>query len=266
MTRSGDHDLDRDQKRAREMIRGLPTPKADATFRDRLKRGFVDGTISTPARPEREASWFPKPVVISIALSAAAVIFLLFLSVANRGPSWELLRPESGAELRVDGEPIDLDRLEAAQDRLRPGATIEVEGSADITLSCAGHILFQLPPGSEIRLPSQPKRWLGRDLQTELTRGRLRIVTGEDFAGARLTVRTPDASVEVLGTTLAVILEDYGTCVCVMHGTVRAATADYTAETIPEGMRKVFYNDGRPPETDSMRPDERMKLEGMRVL
>lgn len=266
MTSGRKDDLDTDQRRARESARGLPMVPSDPGFRERLKRQFIERTIPAPPRAEKEASWFPKPVLISIALSAAAVIFLLFLSVANRGPSWEIVRPDPGARLLVDGEPLDLDRADMVEASLHSGARLAVEGSAAITFSCGEHLLIQLPVGTEITLPADPKRWLGRRLQTSITKGRLRIVTGEPFRGASLRVRTPDAEVEVLGTTLAVILEPYGTCVCVLDGSVRVHTESEPASLVPEGSRKVFYNDGRAPLVDEIRPDEWMKLERLQSL
>jgi ferric-dicitrate binding protein FerR (iron transport regulator) len=89
-----------------------------------------------------------------------------------------------------------------------------------------------------------------------LATGEIRIATGPDFRGARLTIATPEARVEVTGTTLAVIREPAGTCVCVMQGNVRVGAGSGAMERIEAGRRIYVFNDGRPPERAEMRPTE----------
>jgi hypothetical protein len=60
--------------------------------------------------------------------------------------------------------------------------------------------------------------------------------------------------VEVLGTTIAVIEADFGTCVCVYEGTVKFGPLSGQLETVPEGKRKIIYNDDRPPLLEDLLP------------
>jgi hypothetical protein len=258
--------LNPDQERARDAVRRLPTPEAPAGFRLQLKRDFTEGTIRLPRRQTEEIGRFPRPILISVAMTVAAVIALLFVSIGNRGPSWEVRNPEPGGRLVVNGESIVMDETDTIRSLLRPGARLAVEDPIDVTIACDRHLLLQLTPGTEIVLPANPRRWFGRDLRTEIVHGMLFITTGERFRGATLTVATPEATVEVLGTTLAVILESYGTCVCVAQGSVRVGTDEDSIETVPEGKRKVFYKDGSPPSLEEISPSERAMFERLQAL
>jgi hypothetical protein len=181
---------------------------------------------------------------------------LVLLFTANQGPDWQLHEPVPEGSLIVDGSPIPLDRIDEVNDHLQPGARLALTDSVDVTLVSNHHLLIQLAPGTEVTLPERPKRWSGRDLHTEITRGRIRITTRSRFEGAVFNVRTPEATVMISGTTLAVILESYGTCVCVYEGSVQVTGSGDSHEEVPEGTRMDFYNDGRPPALAEIRPKE----------
>jgi ferric-dicitrate binding protein FerR (iron transport regulator) len=89
----------------------------------------------------------------------------------------------------------------------------------------------------------------------------VRIVTGPRFRGAVLRVVTPEADVEVIGTTLAVIRDATATCVCAFEGSVRMGPRTLELETVPPGMRRFLYNDGRPPATVAIDAMGTMKLQ-----
>ena len=65
---------------------------------------------------------------------------------------------------------------------------------------------------------------------------------------------------------LAVILEPYGTCVCVVQGSVRVGADGEAIEIVPEGKRKVFYKDGSPPSIEEISPTERTMFERLQAL
>jgi len=69
----------------------------------------------------------------------------------------------------------------------------------------------------------------------------------------------------VTGTTVAVIRESVGTCVCVMDGEVRMGSHAGSMGPIESGMRRFMFNDGRPVEEAEMRPVERIALAEMRA-
>jgi len=89
----------------------------------------------------------------------------------------------------------------------------------------------------------------------------VRAVTGPAFHGARLAVETPEARVEVTGTTLAIICEPTGTCVCVLDGRVRVGTRGGAGMAdVSAGRRRYVFSDGRPDESAAMRPNEHVAL------
>ena len=65
---------------------------------------------------------------------------------------------------------------------------------------------------------------------------------------------------QVTGTTLAVICEDQGTCVCVFEGTVRVGARGAAPEAVTNGRRRFVFHDGRPPESAEIRVVERAEL------
>src|SRR4029077_6921354 len=90
--------------------------------------------------------------------------------------------------------------------------------------------------------------------------GEIRITTGPRFAGARLAVSSPRAGAEVKGTTLAVIREPGGTCVCVYDGVVRVGEKRGPMVEVGHGHRRYVFNDGRDPEIAEIREAEVSKL------
>jgi ferric-dicitrate binding protein FerR (iron transport regulator) len=98
---------------------------------------------------------------------------------------------------------------------------------------------MQVAPGTDLTLPASAGRWFGRATRASVANGEVRITTGTGFHGARLAVETPEAMVQVTGTTLAVICEPTGTCVCVLEGSVRvAAQAGGAGVPVSEGHRR----------------------------
>jgi hypothetical protein len=159
----------------------------------------------------------------------------------------------------VDGRGIPMNHREELALALRPGARVIVPAGCQIEITNPGNLVVQMTSGTEAEVPRAPSRWFRRTVSGEITTGQWRITTGAGFRGARLMVKTPEAGVEVTGTTLAVIREPHGTCVCVLEGGVRVGRHDGERATIEAGYRRFMFVDGRD-ESDEMRPDERMKL------
>jgi len=255
-----------EQKQARTLLASLPIPSASPQFRERLKREFVAGTVRSPERAAATIPWYRTPGFAPLGIVAAAAILVLAFGLANRGPAWKLYSPVSGGTLIVDGTPVGLDSIESLDPYLKPGSRISIEDPVDVTLICSNQLILQLAPGSEITLPDRPGRWFDRTVRASVLRGRVRVTTGDRFAGARLVVETPEASVEILGTTVSVILESFGTCVCVFEGHVSAAPSGTEPVAVEAGTRRVIFNDGRPPEVIDIRPDEFERLRVLRSL
>lgn len=252
-----------EEERARNMVSELPQPVADADFRVRLKDEFVSGTITETKPKIVRLPWYGRPMTWGLGIAAAAVL-LIALATVNSGPAWEVQGTLPQA-LVINGEETQMND-DAVAAMLKPGTNIGVDDTVMVTMVNPGNLTVQLTPRSAVMLPKAPGRWFGRTVRAEVPRGEVRFTTGEDFAGGMLLVETPEAKVEILGTTVAVIREDFGTCVCVLEGTVRMGRRDGgPMEVIQAGRRRTLFTDEeRPPFEEDILPMERMKLQMLR--
>jgi hypothetical protein len=260
MTPHGPDLLTPGEMRARDTVRGLEQPRADAAFRERLKRDFVSGHIGERCVIELPLTWHQR-LAWRLALAPVAVAALAVAVVlANRGSGWTVLATTGDGVAVVDQTPVPVGHGEELARRLYAGARLTVPAGAEIELASAAGLVVQVTGGTEFTLPASPGRWFGRRVAGAVRHGEIRLTTGAAFHGARLRVDTPEATVEVTGTTLAVICEPVGTCVCVYDGEVRVGARGAAAESVPSGRRQFVYNDGRPPELADIRPMENQQL------
>jgi hypothetical protein len=163
---------------------------------------------------------------------------------------------------RIDGTPVDLSAREELSRRITPGVQLEVPEGAEIDLVAGKTLAVLVTPGTELTVPPTPARWFGRETDLYVRRGILRFTTGRDFPGSMLCVHTPEAMAEVTGTTFTVICDpEIGTCVCVYEGVVRVGLkSGKDMVSVPGGMRRIVYNDERPPVVREIRRDERVHL------
>jgi hypothetical protein len=236
--------------------------RADPAFRERLKHAFVTGSVAgrTPAAARAGAHPRGWGLWWVLAPAAAAALLALF-AVANRGPAWTIAAGRGGGTLWVDGVPVPANDVVELARHVRAGATLRLSPDGEVDLVCAGELALQVTAGSEMTIPEPPGRWLRRTVRATVERGEVRFVTGPRFTGSRLRVETPEALVVVTGTTLAVIRDTTGTCVCVWSGRVEFGPRRGTPEPVAAGKRRVLYADGRPPLTEDLGPGERMKLD-----
>jgi hypothetical protein len=259
-----EEDLTAEERRARQALKTLPRPQADPAFRARLRRDFVSGAFTARARATAvgprwrpRASWVWAPVAAGLLVLAGAWL--------NRGPGWTVASAGSDGFAIVDGRPIPMLHREDLARALRDGGAIRLESTAELELVAPGQLAIEVTAATDATVPPAPGLWFGRAVRGAVRSGELRITTGRGFRGARLAVETPEAEVEVTGTTLAVIRERVGTCVCVMDGRVMMGAQGGAMAPIAPGMRRFMFNDGRPAEEDSMRPMEKVKLGQMRT-
>jgi hypothetical protein len=250
-----------------ERIRGLARPPAEASFREQLRRDFVSGTFgqrpraleAPPRRPARILAW-------AAGLSAAASVAIV-LAVLNQPPRWTALPSGGSGNLVVNGLSIPVRETAELTRRIRPGSRIRLESTEELDLISSGLLAMQLSPGTEMVLPSPPGRWFARGPMGKVAGGLLRVTTGRRFHGARLAITTPDATIHVTGTTLAVIAEPTGTCVCVLEGTAHVAShAPHQGEmtrVIPGSSCEVKRG-GQTPKRGEMRDTERPRLVDLR--
>jgi hypothetical protein len=273
-------------ERVRSVLRAAAPGRPDPAFREQLKRDFVSGAIQVTGTKDRRRSderarrgrdakvrrvirLKRPPTFAWIGASiAAAAALLLVLGALNRGSTWWVTAARGDGIVRVDGQEISLDDRDAMRRMLKPGAEIEVTGNAELDLCCDGVVAVQLAPGTRMTLPPPPGRWVGRNTELYARGGELRVTTGPRFEGARLEIFSPSAAVLVTGTTLAVIIEDAGTCVCVFDGTALVGRARGGRQTdmrpVAGGSLRYVYEDDRSPASAGMRPEERTKLASFR--
>jgi len=256
-----------DEARARVAVRSLPVPEARPEFRARLRAGFVSGAIAPAAGRAQPWSFAarPHPALRWAALPVAAAALLLAVSALNQGPRWELIESRGEGIVVVGGVPVPAQHAADLARRLKGGARVRVPEGGELELAARGTIVMQISAGTDVTLPATPGRWFGRRIEASVEHGEMRITTGRRFPGARLVVSTPEASVEVTGTTLAVICEPSGTCVCVLEGRVAVAgNGEGAPVTVREGRRRYVFNDARSPESAEMRPVEHAMLSALR--
>jgi len=253
-----------EEGRAAEAVRGLSQPRPEATYRDRLKREFVAGTLGLPGRGLRAvdapAPREPRPTWSTLVMPAAAGLVMVSALVLNQGSGWQVVGASGGGAAEVDGVSISLQETAALERAIAAGGRVILPSGGSLRIAAPGLMTVEITPSTEAMLSRPPARWLGRIASAELANGEIRVSTGSRFHGSRLMVRTPEAAVEVTGTTLAVIREPTGTCVCVMEGTVRVGAHGKEMMPVSAGRRRYLFRDGRPPEQAEMRPIERVKL------
>ena len=248
--------LQPEERRASQALRELRDPAADAGFRARLKRDFMSGA---PAR-QPVAPRFPglrRPGFFWVAVPAAAAAVLIGLVMLNPGPQWEVLSARGEGAVVIDGVPVAIHYAADLERRLKPGARLVTPPEGVLEIMLPGLVAMQIAPGTDVVLPAAPGLWFAREANARLRVGEVRVTTGASFPGARLAVETPDAMVEVRGTTLAVICEPTGTCVCVLEGSVTVASKREGAGVpVTAGRRRYVWNDDRAPEVADIRGNE----------
>lgn len=253
-----------EESKVLERIRGLARPRAEPSFREQLKRDFVSGNFGqrpravaiAPRRPARFLAW-------ATGLSAAAAVAIV-LAALNQPPRWTALPSGGAGNLVVNGLSIPVRETAELTRRIRPGSRIRLESTEELDLISSGFLAMQLSPGTEMVLPPPPGRWFARGPRTHVTGGLLRVTTGRRFHGARLAITTPDATIHVTGTTLAVIAEPTGTCVCVLEGTAHVAARRGEMTRVTPGSSCQVARGGQTPTRGEMRDAERPRLVDLR--
>ncbi len=253
-----------DEAAVLEQLHGAPTPVAEATFRERLKGEFVSGAFANrplalalpPIRRRHRTRWI-------VGLAAAASVTIA-AAAFNEAPQWTALPSAGTGTLTVNGVSFPVGNSEELTRRLRPGSRVRLESTQDLDLVSSGLLAMQLSPGTELVLPAPPGRWFSRAGRASVDRGLLRVTTGRRFDGARLAIRTPEATVHVTGTTLAVIAEPGGTCVCVLEGVAHVRPHRGAMTRVHPGSACEVARGEATSQMHEMREAERPKLLDLR--
>jgi len=198
-----------------------------------------------------------------VGFGAVASVSIVAMAL-NQAPRWTALPSSGSGSLIVNGVPVPVRESAALTRRLRPGARVLLRSTQDLDLVSSGLLALQLSPGTEVVLPAPPGRWFGRVGRASVDRGLLRLTTGRHFDGSRLSITTPDATVSVTGTTLAVIAGPAGTCVCVLEGTARIRPHRGAMTAVSPGMRCRVARGERGSHEEEIRVAERPKLLDLR--
>jgi ferric-dicitrate binding protein FerR (iron transport regulator) len=266
-------------ERVARAVRALPPEPPAAPYRTQMRARFVAGAVDAPsavraaqaaaaqARAPRRGFLGLRPIELGLALAGLAIVAALASSVMNAGPKWRVApNALASGNVVVDDEPIPVTDVESLDEVLRPDSHVVWDGDGELMLHSPGGAVISILPGTEVQMPAPPPRWFARRTAGRVERGEIRVMTGPRFHGARFSITTPQAQVEITGTTLAVICEPAVTCVCVYEGAVEVrglAPADAGA-MVPAGQRRTLFADGRATEQAEMRPNERVALDRMR--
>jgi hypothetical protein len=196
---------------------------------------------------------------------AAIVAWLVVLAGLNQAPPWTALPSAGSGNVIVNGVSVPVRDYHRLTSRLGPGARVRLESDQDLDILSSGVLGLQLTPGTEAVLPAAPGRWFGRSVVARVDRGSLRVTTGLRFDGAHLAIITPDATIRLTGTTVAVIAEPGGTCVCVLDGTADVKASRGGVVHVPAGTRcDIARNGNKAPREGEIRGAERPKLQDLR--
>lgn len=260
-------------ERAREAVGLLHEPAPDPDFRERLRVQFMNGTLAPaagagtawPVAAPSRRPWLARPVSWVVAAAAAAFVVVIGLRL-NAGPAWQLDSVAGDGIATVDGRPIPLGHTAELAAALTPGARVRIPAGGQIAIRSPGVLAVQMTPETDATVPPVPGRWFGRAVAAEITSGEWRIMTGPRFHGAAFAIATPAAHVEITGTTIAVICEPEGTCVCVYEGRARVGRDRSDMVGVAAGHRRYVYNDAtRAPAMDVIRPTEAAALPEFRA-
>jgi len=222
---------------------------ARAEFRRHARLAFLSA-VATAAPPLRTRRSFRRLVWVAAAAAILAVTFLL--------PQPERWRAQLDGRLSFDGTdylPGDEARLGAALEQ--PG-TLET-GVARARLELGDAFAVELLPNSSLAVPQLPSLDGVEPVAFELARGETYLRTSASYPGNPIVVRTALADVSLHGTTVGVLVDEQGTCVCVAEGTARVTSTRLANGFQDVGARsslRVYSEAGVDPRTEAFPADD----------
>lgn len=246
------------ERRIGDAIRSTGDIRADAAFRERLKRQFRDGTISGPAvRPDpREARGLPRWAWLLVPAAAAAILVVVML-LPTPAPTWTVY---GHGQVEVAGQILSLDDPQLVARSLGTGGDVRVLDGSSLVLRLDDRLILALVEGTEASVPAPPGRGSDAPLVYEVRDGELRVKTGPGFPGSALHVLTAESRTEIVGTIVSVYKGSGYTCVCVLEGTALIGVDEPNLEEVPEGMLKIMFDDGSDPIVMDISPEHRAGL------
>lgn len=267
-----------EESHVRDALRAAAAPAPDAAFRERLGRAFAAGAIAPgrcsdfaaadeagPAGDARASvvrgPW-GRARRLTLAVAAAAAVVTVVAGL-NLGDDWHVVAADGEGIVVVNDRATPMLHAEELAKRIRRGGRLRVqEGS--LVVMAGDDLMIEITPGTDLTLPPAPNHWWSRAVRGRIESGECRITTGPGFRGASLAIATPEAAVEVRGTTLAVIREPGGTCVCVLEGSVMVGRAGGLVAPVESGRLRFVYAEDRAPKEAAIRPVENEQLRRFR--
>lgn len=221
-------------------------PSAEGHRRARL--AFLSAVAATPP-PLRARRSFRRLVWAAAAAAILAVTFFL--------PQPERWSVQLDGRLSCDATeylPGDEARLAAALERSGTVAT----ALARARFALGGELVLELLTDTELEFPFQTELDGVAPLEFALTRGETYLRTRAGYPGNPVVVRTELANVALHGTTVGVLVDELGTCVCVADGTARVTSALLPTgyqDVGPRGTLRVFFDPGMGPKFEAFPAD-----------
>jgi ferric-dicitrate binding protein FerR (iron transport regulator) len=228
-------------------LRGLPVlDAAPPEARERARRRFLTAALSGP-----EAA--PGPAGAPLARGWRRWLVPALAAAAIALVTWILPAPD---RWRVDlaGTVHFADAEYGAGDEGRLALDLEQAGvlearDSEVRLRLGDALELLVRAGTRIDLPPLPVLDGSTPIALVLERGEVYLRTASGYAGNPILVSTADGQVEVLGTTLGVLCEAQGTCVCVREGAVSVRSPRLVAglQRLPAGEALFLFRDARAP-------------------
>jgi len=215
-------------------------PRADSpreAFRREVQTTFLRPAESARVLVPREPRPWTRFAVL--ALAAAAILAVTFLL-----PSPERWAIRLSAPASLAGTEYTPRQAQELAVELEGSGTFESQGE-DVHFSLGNALELELLADSELTFPMLPELDGVTPVWFQLDRGEVFLRTADSYPGNPIFISTSAAEVEVRGTTLGVLVDERGTCVCVAEGRV-GVTSDRLldgAQDVEAGMSLVLFEE-----------------------
>jgi ferric-dicitrate binding protein FerR (iron transport regulator) len=249
------------ERRVREAIRSSGELRADAAFRERLKREFSSGTIVEPAAPREDSRTrsFPRWAWVLVPVAAVLLLFAYFLP-RTPAPAWSIQAVYGEGSIEIDGQSVATGESERLATALLAGGHVRLPDEVGLDLRLDDRMILALDAGSDATLPAPAELDAHGVLIAEVHDGEAHIMTGPGFPGIEMHFLTAESRTQITGTIVSVY-KDYGyTCVCVLEGTALVGPDETRLEEVGAGRLMIMFDDGSDPMVTDISSDHEADL------